>query len=54
MAECGRRLYEKSYLGGTEGNLSARLSDNKILITPRGKNKGFLKARDMVVLSITR
>jgi L-fuculose-phosphate aldolase len=53
IVEYGRRLYERSLVGGTEGNLSVRLTKDKILITPRNKNKGFLKIQDMVVLSTT-
>lgn len=51
MAEIGRRLYERNYICGTEGNLSARLPDGKILITPSGVNKGYLKPDDMIICS---
>jgi L-fuculose-phosphate aldolase len=51
MVEIGRRLYERDHICGTEGNLSARLSDAKILITPSGVNKGFLKPDDMIICS---
>ncbi len=51
MAEIGRRLYERNHICGTEGNLSARLPDGKILITPSGVNKGYLKPGDMIICS---
>lgn len=51
ITEIGRRLYERDHICGTEGNLSARLSDGKILITPSGANKGYLKPEDMIICS---
>jgi L-fuculose-phosphate aldolase len=51
MAEIGRRLYERDHICGTEGNLSVRLPDAKILITPSGMNKGFMKPEDMIICS---
>ena len=51
MVEIGRRLYERNHICGTEGNLSARLPDGKILITPSGVNKGYLKPDDMIICS---
>lgn len=52
IAEIGRRLYEREYICGTEGNLSARLSDAKIMITPSGMNKGIMKPDDMIICSV--
>ncbi|UCC80700.1 MAG: class II aldolase/adducin family protein [Candidatus Zixiibacteriota bacterium] len=48
LAEFCRRLYNRKYIAGTEGNLSLRLPDDKILITPGGFNKGFINPEDMV------
>jgi L-fuculose-phosphate aldolase len=43
------RLYEKNYIAGVEGNLSVRLPENRIMITPGRLNKGFITPQDMVV-----
>ncbi len=51
ITEIGRRLYARDHICGTEGNLSARLSDGKILITPSGVNKGYLKPDALIILS---
>jgi L-fuculose-phosphate aldolase len=53
MVEFGRRLYERNHIGAAEGNLSARLSDGRILITPSGANKGFMKAEDLILCDAT-
>jgi L-fuculose-phosphate aldolase len=53
MVEFGRRLYERNHIGAAEGNLSARLPDGRILITPSGANKGFMKAEDLILCDST-
>ena len=47
VAVCAR-LYERKLIAGLEGNVSIRLGTDRILITPAGVNKGFLK-EDMLV-----
>lgn len=49
LAEFCNRLYDKEYITGIEGNLSVRLPENRIMITPKGLNKGFITSKDMVV-----
>lgn len=45
----GRRLYERGLVGGSEGNVSARLPGGRILATPSGAPKGFLTEGELVV-----
>jgi L-fuculose-phosphate aldolase len=52
IVEFGKRLYNQNYIGGTEGNLSTRLPDGGILITPAGINKGFMRPEDLVICTI--
>ena len=49
IADFCSRLYHKEYITGIEGNLSIRLTDNRILITPGGLNKGYITSNDMVI-----
>lgn len=44
-----RRMYERGLISGGQGNVSVRLGDNAVLITPSGVNKGFLRPEDLVV-----
>ena len=53
LVEFGRRLYQRNHIGAAEGNLSARLADNKIMITPSGISKGYMKSEDPVVCDMT-
>ncbi|MCJ7497190.1 MAG: class II aldolase/adducin family protein [candidate division Zixibacteria bacterium] len=52
IIEIGKRMYNKGYVVASEGNMSIRLGENKILITPSGKNKGLLKGKDLVVVDL--
>lgn len=52
IADIGRLLYERGFLAGTDGNISVRLDDDRIMITPSGLAKGRLSAEDMVIVDI--
>lgn len=49
IVEAGRRLYAKGYLAGADGNISARLDENRLLVTPSGVCKGFMKPEDLII-----
>ena len=40
MIEVGKRLYQKGLVASNDGNISVRISENEILITPTGVCKG--------------
>ncbi len=43
LCRIGALCYQKNYIVGADGNLSARLSDGSVLVTPAGAMKGFLE-----------
>src|SRR5258708_19555445 len=45
----GRWLYERGFAVSTEGNLSVRLSDGRVLTTPAGVCKGRMQPTDLVI-----
>jgi L-fuculose-phosphate aldolase len=45
----GRSLYERGFAVSTEGNLSVRLTDGRILTTPSGVCKGHMQPDDLVI-----
>jgi L-fuculose-phosphate aldolase len=49
----GRRLYERGLVGGSEGNISARLPGGRVLATPAGASKGFLSPEELVVTDLS-
>jgi len=50
IVEVGRALRERGFLAGSDGNISTRLPDGRIIITPSGKAKGELRPDQMVIL----
>jgi L-fuculose-phosphate aldolase len=46
----GKRLYELFLIAGNDGNISVRLGDDQILMTPSGISKGRMKPEDMVIV----
>lgn len=48
LVQVCHRLYERGLVTATDGNVSARLPDGNILITPAGVNKGALRESDLV------
>jgi L-fuculose-phosphate aldolase len=47
LCRVGALCYQKGVIVGADGNLSARMSDGSILITPAGAMKGFLEPPHM-------
>lgn len=52
ICEVGKRLYDKSYISGTGGNISVMLANGNVLITPSKRNKGFLKPDEIVMIDM--
>jgi L-fuculose-phosphate aldolase len=52
LVQAGRRLRAAGLVVATEGNLSTRLGDDRILVSPAGRRKDELEARDIVVVSL--
>ena len=52
MVRVGRLMWERGYVAATDGNLSARLDAERLLVTASGLSKGFLSTDDMVVLRL--
>ncbi|MFA7228130.1 MAG: class II aldolase/adducin family protein [Melioribacteraceae bacterium] len=46
------KVYEKGFVSAYDGNLSARIDDTRILITPSGKSKGELIEDDLLEIDI--
>ena len=52
LIEVGKRIYAKGYVASNDGNISVRLDEQKILITPSGVNKGLMKQSDMLIVNL--
>jgi L-fuculose-phosphate aldolase len=52
MVRIGRLMSEKGWIAASDGNLSIRLGDDRILVTPAGACKGLLAEHDPIVCSL--
>lgn len=52
ICEVGRRLWQRQMVASNEGNISARLDDERIICTPTGVSKGFMDPGGLAVLTI--
>ena len=46
----GRMLHEKGFVAAMDGNLSVRLKEDRILVTPTGLSKGAMRVADLVIV----
>ena len=49
IVQLGRMLHANGFIAATDGNLSVRLDQRRILITPTGMSKGAMRPGDLVV-----
>lgn len=52
LSDIGRRVHALGYTAGSDGNLSVRLSETRILITPSGFSKGAIHPDQMVTIDL--
>jgi L-fuculose-phosphate aldolase len=52
IVEVGRRLYARGYTASNDGNVSVRLDDRRLLMTPKNVCKGFMSADMMCITDL--
>lgn len=52
IIEAGKRLYEKGFVASNDGNISARVDKDAILITPTGICKGGLTTEQILKVDL--
>lgn len=52
LVDCGRICYDRHLTTSNDGNISVRLDDERILITPSGLSKGRMAPEDMIMLDM--
>src|SRR3977135_2647492 len=50
--DIGRRIYNKGFAAGNDGNISFRLNEKEVLCTPTMVSKGFLKPDDLCIVDM--
>ena len=51
VAVC-QRLYQRGFIAGTEGNVSALEGPDRLWITPSGHHKGLLQPADLLLIDL--
>ena len=52
IVEVGRRLHARAYVASNDGNISARVGEDRLLTTPKGVSKGFMTPDMMVTTDL--
>ena len=52
ICEVGRRMYARGYTASNDGNISVRVGDDRLLMTPKGVCKGFMTPDMMCVTDL--
>jgi L-fuculose-phosphate aldolase len=52
IVEVGRRLWTRGFVASNDGNISVRLDDSRLLMTPASVSKGFMSPDMMVITDL--
>jgi L-fuculose-phosphate aldolase len=52
ICEIGRRVYNKGFVAANDGNISVRIDEERILVTPTGQSKGFLSPEMIIMVDM--
>ncbi len=52
IVRVGKLMHQKNFVAAADGNLSARLDTNRLLVTPSGFSKGFLNPDQMLIVDL--
>lgn len=52
ICRVGRLMYQQGYVDGTAGNISARLDDGRIIVSPSGLATGFLAPEQLIAVNL--
>ena len=52
ICEIGRRIYDRFFVAANDGNISAKLDDETVLVTPTGVSKGFMRPDDILKVDL--
>lgn len=53
LVRLARLAWERGYMVATDGNLSLRLGDDRVLVTPSGRVKAYLEPADLIEVDLT-
>lgn len=53
LVEYCRKLYDKGYVPGIDGNVSVRVDSERVLVTPTGISKGIVTEEELALVSLS-
>ncbi len=53
ILEIGKWMYQKGFVAASDGNISARLDRERLLVTPSGFGKAFLEADQLLIVDLS-
>ena len=52
ICRVGRLMYQKGFIDGTAGNISVRLAEDGVLVSPSGLATGFLEPEQLIIVNL--
>lgn len=52
IVEIGKLMHQKNFIAAGDGNISARLDRERLLVTPSGVSKGFLDPEQLIIVDL--
>jgi L-fuculose-phosphate aldolase len=52
IVSTGQALHERGFIAACDGNLSVRLDERRVLVTPTGMSKGAMRTSDLVIVNM--
>lgn len=52
IIDIGKRMYEKEWVASNDGNISVKIAEDRVLVTPTRKSKGFLKPEMLTIIDL--
>jgi L-fuculose-phosphate aldolase len=52
IVHIGKRMYDRGFVASNDGNISMRIDESRVLITPTGISKGFMGPEDLIVIDL--
>lgn len=52
IVEIGKRMYAKGFVASNDGNISVKISENELIITPTGVSKGYMTIDDLIKVDL--
>ncbi|MFQ5578052.1 MAG: class II aldolase/adducin family protein, partial [Anaerolineae bacterium] len=52
IVRAGKLMYDKSLVVARDGNISARLGDDRLLVTPSGLCKGLMAPEQLIIVDL--